>query len=467
MTLLTAIGAQTRSVRLSANVFNLPLRPPAVLAKSVATLDLLTHGRAELGIGAGAFWDGIVAAGGERRTPGEAVEQLAEGIELVRRFWTGDPVDFDGTFYRSRGLTPGPVPAHDIPVWVGALKPRMLRLAGRVADGWAPSLGYAPPQAVAEMSRVIDEAALAAGRDPARVKRMYNVHGRFGTGRGLLEGTPANWAEQLTELVLTNGTSTFILATDDPRTLQTWAEEVAPQVRELVDVERERPEHLEPTPAAASAPSPAAPRTTPRSALRVTPTPDDGTRLSTRQVWDESTRPTFTEPEEADHPLEEAASHFLDVHAMLRRELDQVRDVLDQVQRGQAGVGAARSLVNEMTLRQNNWTLGAYCESYCRTVTGHHTLEDRGVFPHLRRAEPGLGPVLDRLEDEHHVIHDLLNAFDRALVGLVAADGSTSTTSDALERVRDELHVLTDALLSHFSYEERELLAPMARVGLN
>ena len=94
--------------------------------------------------------------------------------------------------------------------------------------------------------------------------------------------------------------------------------------------------------------------------------------------------------------------------------------MLDQVRTGHLTVGAARSVVNTMTMRQNNWTLGAYCESYCRIVTGHHTLEDRSVFPHLRRSEPGLGPVLDRLEAEHDVIHDVLEQFDRALVQLVA-----------------------------------------------
>ena len=74
-----------------------------------------------------------------------------------------------------------------------------------------------------------------------------------------------------------------------------------------------------------------------------------------------------------------------------------------------------------MTMRQNNWTLGAYCESYCRIVTGHHTLEDHSVFPHLRRATPTSAPVLDRLEEEHEVIHDVLEQVDDALVGLVGA----------------------------------------------
>ena len=115
-----------------------------------------------------------------------------------------------------------------------------------------------------------------------------------------------------------------------------------------------------------------------------------------------------------------------------------------------------------MTMRQNNWTLGAYCESYCRIVTGHHTLEDRSVFTHLRRASPTSAPVLDRLEEEHEVIHDVLEQVDDALVGLVGADDGRRAASSELQRALD---LLTDTLLSHLAYEERELIHPLARHG--
>ena len=74
-----------------------------------------------------------------------------------------------------------------------------------------------------------------------------------------------------------------------------------------------------------------------------------------------------------------------------------------------------------MTIRQNNWTLGTFCESYCRVVTQHHTLEDRSVFPHIQRSEPALAPVIERLEEEHETIAELLEHVDRALVGLVSS----------------------------------------------
>jgi iron-sulfur cluster repair protein YtfE (RIC family) len=92
-------------------------------------------------------------------------------------------------------------------------------------------------------------------------------------------------------------------------------------------------------------------------------------------------------------------------------------------------------------------------------VTNHHTLEDRSVFPHIRRHDPQLVPVLDRLEAEHETIAELLERVDQALVGLVTPGG------DGIVGVNAAIDLLTDALLSHFSYEERELIEPLARYG--
>src|SRR2546423_10092537 len=82
--LLTALGSRTQHVRLLPNVLNLPLRPPALLAKAAATLDILTNGRLELGLGAGGFWEGIVSYGGVHRTPGAAARGLGHAIALSR-----------------------------------------------------------------------------------------------------------------------------------------------------------------------------------------------------------------------------------------------------------------------------------------------------------------------------------------------------------------------------------------------
>ena len=113
------------------------------------------------------------------------------------------------------------------------------------------------------------------------------------------------------------------------------------------------------------------------------------------------------------------SQQLVDIHDHLRSELARVRSLVRQVADGALDVAAARSEINTMTMRQNNWTLGAFCESYCRLVTVHHTLEDRQLYPHLRRGDARLGPVLDRLTEEHHVIHDVLERVDAALVATV------------------------------------------------
>ena len=177
-TLLSWVAAQTETLRVAANVLNLPLRPPAVLARAAASLDLLSGGRVELGLGAGAFWDAIEAMGGPRRTPGEAVDALSEAIDVIRGIWdTGQRggVRVRGEHYTVKGAKRGPAPAHDIEIWLGAYKPRMLRLTGRKADGWLPSLSYLAQQDIGAANRTIDEAALAAGRHPREIRRLLNI----------------------------------------------------------------------------------------------------------------------------------------------------------------------------------------------------------------------------------------------------------------------------------------------------
>lgn len=245
-TLLTWVAARTERIHLAANVANLPLRPPAVLARAAASLDLLSGGRFELGLGAGGFWDAIEAMGGRRLTPGQAVDALSEAIDIIRGVWDqGERARFevDGEYYRVSGAKRGPAPAHNIPIWIGAYKPRMLRLTGRKGDGWLPSLGYMKPGQFAESNATIDEAALAAGRDPREIRRIANIGGRFSagaTGGGFLDGPAPQWVEQLLPYVVDDGVGTFILASDDPGTIQHFAEEVAPALREAVARELRR-----------------------------------------------------------------------------------------------------------------------------------------------------------------------------------------------------------------------------------
>jgi alkanesulfonate monooxygenase SsuD/methylene tetrahydromethanopterin reductase-like flavin-dependent oxidoreductase (luciferase family) len=228
-TLLSYAAGRTERVRLVPDVVNLPLRLPSVLAKSAASLDVLSGGRVELGIGVGAFWDAIEAMGGPRRTPRQSVEALEEAIAILRGFWSGDGrVDVDGEHYRVKGAKPGPAPAHPIGIWVGAYGPRMLRLTGRLADGWLPSIGgrYMQPEDAPRMHAAVDEGARDSGRDPADIERAVNVTG--------LEGSPQAWADQLARVVEL-GFTTLLVAPpgDDVEATRRLGEETAPRLRQL------------------------------------------------------------------------------------------------------------------------------------------------------------------------------------------------------------------------------------------
>jgi alkanesulfonate monooxygenase SsuD/methylene tetrahydromethanopterin reductase-like flavin-dependent oxidoreductase (luciferase family) len=243
-TLLAALTAATERVGLFPDVASLPLRHPAMLAKAAASLDLLSGGRFELGLGAGAFWDAVAAMGGPRRRPGEAVEALEEAIGLLRDLWSDQPsVRFEGAHYRVVGVKPGPAPAHPIGIWIGGFGPRMLALTGRLADGWVPSSPYVPPERLGAAQARIDEAAAAAGRDPAAIRRLYNISGRIGPGGGgFLDGPAAQWVEELLPLVTETGMDTFVLwPSESPaRQLELFAAEVAPALREAVAAHRGR-----------------------------------------------------------------------------------------------------------------------------------------------------------------------------------------------------------------------------------
>ena len=241
-TLMTWVAAQTEHIHIAGNVLNIPLRPPAVLARAAASLDLLSDGRFDLSLGAGGFWDAIEGMGGRRLTPGQAVDALEEAIDVIRSIWNvGDraPLKYAGDYYQLAGAKRGPAPAHDMPIWVGALKPRMQRLIGRKADGWLPSLAYLGEDGLRTGNAIIDEAALEAGRDPREIRRLVNLFGQFAAGSdGFLKGPAAQWVDELLPLVLEDGVGTFIVASDDPGMLQQFAEDVAPALREAVTRER-------------------------------------------------------------------------------------------------------------------------------------------------------------------------------------------------------------------------------------
>jgi len=234
--LLADLLARTERIRVFPDVANLPMRGPAMIAKQASSLDVLSGGRFELGLGSGAFWEAIGAMGGPVRSGREALESLEEAIRIIRAFWSGErTIAFEGEHYSVRGLHPGPAPAHPIGIWLGVGKPRALALTGRLADGWVPSLFWATPERVPAMMRRIDEGAVAAGREPSEIRRVYNVGGTIADGpaHGLLKGPPEHWIETLTGFAEELGFDTFVFWPDEEPLVQLerFSAEVVPALR--------------------------------------------------------------------------------------------------------------------------------------------------------------------------------------------------------------------------------------------
>lgn len=241
-TLLAYLAGVTERVSLFPNVANLPLRPPPLLAKAVASLDVLSGGRATLGLGAGTGHDEIVSMGLPGRTAGQAVSALEEGIEIIRLAWSGEEqVSFEGVHYRLDGYRPGAGPVHRVGVWLGAMRPRMLALTGRLTDGWVVSLPLIAPEDVPEAASAIDRAARSAGRDPTSIRRVYNIPGAITDDEptpaesqaGRLVGSPDRWIETLTRWARELRFDTFMFVPIDGGADQVtrFAAEVAPGVR--------------------------------------------------------------------------------------------------------------------------------------------------------------------------------------------------------------------------------------------
>jgi alkanesulfonate monooxygenase SsuD/methylene tetrahydromethanopterin reductase-like flavin-dependent oxidoreductase (luciferase family) len=241
-TLMGAIAAATTRVGFFPDVANLPLRPPAVMGKAAASLDILSGGRFELALGAGSFWDAIEAYGGPRREAREALAALEEAIQVIRLIWSGERnLRFDGAHYRLAGAQSGPVPIHPVGIWLGVYGPRALRLAGRLADGWVPSL-RGETTLLAKGAARIDEAAIAAGREASDIRRVLNVNGQITDGArlGLLRGPVDQWVDEITDLAVGYGFDTFMFWGEGDDQLPRFAEEIAPAVRAQVATERGR-----------------------------------------------------------------------------------------------------------------------------------------------------------------------------------------------------------------------------------
>lgn len=241
-TLLTAIGAATSRIALFAALADWSLRPPALIAKAAASLDLLTGGRVDIGLGAGPASGSGAVIDGEPRGDAEALAALQEAVQVIRLLWKNEPaVRFDGKFYALTDVQPGPAPAHPIGLWLAANQPDAVALAGRLGDGWLPDPYPAmQPADLAGLTKQLDDAAVAAGREPGEIRRVWHIRGTIGaTDRGaLFQGTAKQWAEALARLAMETGIDTFVLMEGENATdqLRAFALEVVPHTREILEL---------------------------------------------------------------------------------------------------------------------------------------------------------------------------------------------------------------------------------------
>ena len=245
-TLISFLAARTERISFVPDVADLQLRPPTMLAKAAASLSVLTGGRIVLGVGGGATADGIAAMGGRRRSIGDMIEFTEEALGVMRRALAGDVVELRSAQHTIEGYEAGPVPPGPVPLWLGSSGPRMLAVTGRSSDGWVSPLNtYAPQASIPRSQGLIDEAARSAGRDPAEVRRIYNVVGAIDPPRARsgFSGDVDAWADALTDWAVDLGFDTFVFwpAGAPLDQLKRFASEVVPETRKRVDERRAGP----------------------------------------------------------------------------------------------------------------------------------------------------------------------------------------------------------------------------------
>ncbi|MFB8754629.1 LLM class flavin-dependent oxidoreductase [Streptomyces nigra] len=242
-TLISHLSSVTHRISFLTDVADLQLRPPTMLAKAAASLNILTEGRIQLGVGGGAFADAIASMGGLPRRGAQMVAFTEESLHLMHQALSGGVVRMQTPHHAVTGYRAGPVASARVRLWLGAQKPKMLNVTGRAADGWISPLNiYVPPEEVPARQQIIDDAATAAGRDPRSIRRIYNVIGTIGAhgaGPGLV-GDVQEWADTLGDWALRLGFDTFIFwpTGDAEKQLEVFASHVVPAVRARVAAAR-------------------------------------------------------------------------------------------------------------------------------------------------------------------------------------------------------------------------------------
>lgn len=259
-TLISALAASTKKIRYFPDVSDLPMRQPAILAKSAATLDIITKGRIELGLGVGGFWDAIQSWGGIRRAPGEAVAAYEEALQIIRLIWNygkgRSRVSFPGKYYRLENAQAGPSPYHPMNIWTGAMGPQMMGVIGRLTDGWVSPLStYTSSEEVKTRQRLIDESAEKNGRSPKSIRRIAQMVGVIDEGKASEKsvkqpfylherkpfvGSVSGWVDWLVSSFRDLGMDTFVFwpmaEGDEENQTRIFAQQVVPKVRESLKV---------------------------------------------------------------------------------------------------------------------------------------------------------------------------------------------------------------------------------------
>jgi coenzyme F420-dependent glucose-6-phosphate dehydrogenase len=191
---LGAAGQRTTSMVLGTSVLTPTLRyHPSVIAQAFATLGCLTPGRVFLGVGTGEAMNETPVTGGEFPGRKERRLRLAEAIELIRRLWAEERVDFDGDYYRTSKATIYDRPEEPVPIYIAASGPLAAKLAGRLGDGFICTSGK-DPALYDELLAKVAEGAEAAGRDPASVRRMIEIKVSYDRDRELAFTNTHPWA---------------------------------------------------------------------------------------------------------------------------------------------------------------------------------------------------------------------------------------------------------------------------------
>ncbi len=183
-TLATAVACATERIIVTHSTLNVPYRNPAMVAKMAASLDVVTGGgRVLLTIGAGGQETHATSYGMRFGAPGERVDALIDAIHIMRGMWSEESFSYEGKFHSVDGATLQPKPVNGpLSVFIGAAGPRMLRLAGSLADGWIKNGGWpASPEAYAELQEQVERGAEAAGRDPGTLRRVVNCTAYVGS----------------------------------------------------------------------------------------------------------------------------------------------------------------------------------------------------------------------------------------------------------------------------------------------